>query len=240
MSNATIMSRRSALKMAAGAFIVVTGISVAAKGTAVALGEADGEGRQIGFLVRPANCINCQSCVQACREFNKIRKKDPAYRKITTYIRDDGSGDLRHRKKSEGDTLYVSTSCMHCEKPACVSVCPAGAITKGEAGIVSVNTDRCIGCKYCYQACPFSVPQYDKKGMKKCDCCLSNGVTPGETPHCAEACKFDALTFGYVEDLMALCPEARMVEAATRPSLYMAYSAPAEESAEEPAAEDSN
>ena len=107
---------------------------------------------------------------------------------------------------------------MHCADPACATVCPAGAITKGEAGIVSVNPDRCIGCKYCYQACPFSVPQYNSQSMVKCDCCLGNGVKPGETPHCAEACNFGALHFGMVSDLLEKCPDAVVVDASTAPS----------------------
>lgn len=218
-----IMNRRNALKFAVGTFIVITGTSAITREFALGAEESSAEANsQIGFLVKPANCINCQSCVQACREFNNIPKRKPARRIITVYQKDDGSGDVRHRKKDDESTLYVSTSCMHCIDAACASVCPSQAITKGEAGIVSVDANLCIGCKYCFQACPFSVPQYDKNGMDKCDCCLGNGVSPGDTPHCAEACNFDALVFGYVEDLRALCPEAQMIEAATNPALLMA------------------
>ncbi len=222
MSKTELLDRRDVVKLAAagtllaasGSYIVVVqqafGDDAEAKpaegGSAEAGAAADG---QVGFLVKPHNCINCQACVEACRKFNKIPKEEPSWRKVTKYAKEDQS-------------VFVSTSCMHCAEPACATVCPAGAITKGEAGIVSVNPDRCIGCKYCYQACPFSVPQYNSQSMVKCDCCLGNGVKPGEEPHCAEACNFGALHFGMVADLLAECPEATVVESSTQPSFYLA------------------
>lgn len=104
---------------------------------------------------------------------------------------------------ANGQKVYVSTSCMHCEDPACATVCPARAITKGEGGVVTVDHDRCIGCKYCYQACPFGVPHYTSAGMDKCDLCLEAGVALGEAPNCVQACKFRALHFGTIDDLVA-------------------------------------
>lgn len=225
MSKTTLLNRREAVKTAAaGALLAVSGSCIIVvqqafgddaqaeeepekKGDGDALVATDG---QVGFLVKPKNCLNCQACVEACRKFNKIPDGEPARRRVTKYERDGEA------------PVFVSTSCMHCADPACATVCPAGAIAKGEAGIVSVNPDRCIGCKYCYQACPFSVPQYNSQSMVKCDCCLGNGVKPGETPHCAEACNFGALHFGMVSDLLAEYPDAVVIDASTAPSLYLA------------------
>ena len=114
-------------------------------------------GMQYGFLVRMSNCVNCQQCVEACRKANGTPEDVPARRAVTPYT------------TANGQKVYVSTSCMHCEDPACATVCPARAITKGEGGVVTVDHDRCIGCKYCYQACPFGVPHYTSAGMDKCD-----------------------------------------------------------------------
>lgn len=83
-------------------------------------------------------------------------------------------------------------------------VCPAGAISKDAHGIVKVNPDECIGCKYCFQACPYEVPKYNSVSMDKCDCCQGSGVAIGEDPYCVRACKFGALQFGPLDELMEL------------------------------------
>lgn len=214
----TALDRRSAVKIAAAASLLAAGgacIFMVDAAHAEDEGRAEG-GREtgpyagrVGFLVKPHNCLNCQACVEACRKFNKTPESRPARRHITKYEKD-------------GEALFVSTSCMHCEEPACASVCPAGAIKKAEDGVVYVDKDRCIGCKYCYQACPFGVPTYSSAAMDKCDCCTLGGTRPGNAPRCAEACKFGALHFGTVDELLAQCPDAKVVEASTRPSFYLA------------------
>ena len=214
----TALDRRSAVKIAAAASLLAAG---GARIFMVDAAHAEDEGRaeggretgpyagRVGFLVKPHNCLNCQACVEACRKFNKTPESRPARRHITKYEKD-------------GEALFVSTSCMHCEEPACASVCPAGAIKKAEDGVVYVDKDRCIGCKYCYQACPFGVPTYSSAAMDKCDCCTLGGTRPGNAPRCAEACKFGALHFGTVDELLAQCPDAKVVEASTKPSFYLA------------------
>ena len=214
----TALDRRSAVKIAAAASLLAAGgacIFMVDAAHAEDEGRAEG-GREpgpyagrVGFLVKPHNCLNCQACVEACRKFNKTPESRPARRHITKYEKD-------------GEALFVSTSCMHCEEPACASVCPAGAIKKAEDGVVYVDKDRCIGCKYCYQACPFGVPTYSSAAMDKCDCCTLGGTRPGNAPRCAEACKFGALHFGTVDELLAQCPDAKVVEASTKPSFYLA------------------
>ena len=214
----TALDRRSAVKIAAAASLLAAGgacIFMVDAAHAEDEGRAEG-GREtgpyagrVGFLVKPHNCLNCQACGEACRKFNKTPESRPARRHITKYEKD-------------GEALFVSTSCMHCEEPACASVCPAGAIKKAEDGVVYVDKDRCIGCKYCYQACPFGVPTYSSAAMDKCDCCTLGGTRPGNAPRCAEACKFGALHFGTVDELLAQCPDAKVVEASTKPSFYLA------------------
>lgn len=214
----TALDRRSAVKIAAAASLLAAGgacIFMVDAAHAEDEGRAEG-GREtgpyagrVGFLVKPHNCLNCQACVEACRKFNKTPESRPARRHITKYEKD-------------GEALFVSTSCMHCEEPACASVCPAGAIKKAEDGVVYVDKDRCIGCKYCYQACPFGVPTYSSAAMDKCDCCTLGGTRPGNAPRCAEVGKFGALHFGTVDELLAQCPDAKVVEASTKPSFYLA------------------
>lgn len=216
MTDQTIVSRRALLAgmaagaatLAAGAFIVPAGQAVAAPGSVESFNARN---KQYGFLVKPENCSNCGKCVDACRKHSETPPEASSRRKITAYKKKDAEGEV-----------YVSTSCMHCVEPSCLSVCPAGAIEKKVGGIVAVNKDRCIGCKYCYQACPFGVPQYNDEAMDKCDCCLGAGVRPGEETWCAKACKFDALRFGLIDELLEACPEATVVQAPTKPSLLMA------------------
>mgnify|MGYP002553906128 CR=1 FL=1 len=190
------MSRRTLLQASAalGASALVIGGAVAPGAMACADGAATEGGpgsTQYGFLVDLTKCVNCELCVEACRRENHLSDDTPDRRRISLYV------------NAKGENVTLSTSCMHCAEPSCLQVCPAGAITKGEAGIVAVDQERCIGCKYCYQACPYEVPRYNSVAMDKCDCCLGAGVPAGGTPHCVRACKFDALRYGPLDDLLA-------------------------------------
>jgi Fe-S-cluster-containing dehydrogenase component len=103
------------------------------------------------------------------------------------------------------------TVCMHCEDPACLSVCPADAIHQGPDGLVhTAMTERCIGCTNCVLACPFGVPKYDVEIdlMMKCDLCYDR-TSHGLSPMCATVCPSGALFYGTgaeVEDLRAARP----------------------------------
>lgn len=165
---------------------------------------------QYGFSMNLSRCVNCGECVKACRYYNKLADDTPDRRRIISQV------------VNKQETVYVSSSCMHCAEPSCAQVCPARAIVKGEAGIVKVDKDRCIGCKYCFQACPFEVPHYISTGMDKCDCCTDAGVVPGETPYCVRACIFNALEWGPLEQLIECAgSRAQFVPASTGPSCVL-------------------
>ncbi|MCL2756609.1 MAG: 4Fe-4S binding protein [Coriobacteriia bacterium] len=208
MNETTHVSRRSLIKggLVAGAALVAGGSFLNNEKEAFA---APGD-KQYGFLVEASKCTNCLKCVNACRKANKTPQNLPARRKITAYKR-EGAKDV-----------YVTTSCMHCENPSCAQACPAGAITKRDDGIVVVDQDRCIGCKYCYFACPFAVPKYTSDGMDKCDCCIGAGVAAGEQPNCAKACEFGALNYGEMKELEAKFRNAKRLDAPTNPSFLLA------------------
>lgn len=214
MNNERALTRRTLLEGAAGAGIVITVLGVAAH-PKDALGQTDEgtkavEDVQYGFLMNTSNCVRCENCVTACKNFNHLPEELAHRRRVATY------------KIASDKPVYVSTACMHCAKPACVEVCPAGAISKGEGGIVTVDQSKCIGCKYCYQACPFKVPQYGPHGMDKCDFCLGNGTALGEMPYCVAACKYDALHYGTVDELIEMAGgNVQIIEAPTEPSCYL-------------------
>lgn len=189
MQSEKTLSRRGFLQgcVVVGSSLIVAG-AVVSRATAADGGSL--EDVQYGFLVNLDKCVGCQNCVAACRYFNELSDDTPDRRVVQTF------------KNGKDIDVYVSTSCMHCAYPSCEAVCPSGAIHKGEAGIVSTDKDRCIGCKYCFQACPYGVPHYNAVAMDKCDCCLDAGIAPGETPYCAQNCKFNALKYGPLDDLM--------------------------------------
>lgn len=101
-------------------------------------------------------------------------------------------------------SYYMSISCNHCEDPICVKNCPTTAMHKDEQGIVSVDHDKCVGCRYCEWSCPYSSPQYNKEigKMTKCDFCVDR-LADGRKPLCVEACPMRALHFGEYEELKA-------------------------------------
>jgi Fe-S-cluster-containing dehydrogenase component len=98
--------------------------------------------------------------------------------------------------------------CMHCNEPDCLSACPVRAYSKREDGPVIYDKDKCIGCRYCMNACPFGVPHFDyDKGLidgafiDKCTMCPQR-IDIGQEPACVATCPTDALTFGEWQDLV--------------------------------------
>ena len=95
----------------------------------------------------------------------------------------------------------VSMSCNHCEDPACVKCCPAGAYAKRAAdGIVLHDPEKCIGCRYCTWVCPYGAPQYDahEGRVRKCNLCLDEAA-----PECVAACPMRAIEVGPLEEISA-------------------------------------
>jgi formate dehydrogenase iron-sulfur subunit len=116
-------------------------------------------------------------------------------------------------------STFVKRQCMHCVDPACAAACPVAALVKTAEGPVVYHDDRCIGCRYCMVACPFSVPKFDWSArvsyIRKCTFCADR-IALGKKPSCATTCPSEALQFG---DRAALVAEAhRRIE--TSPARY--------------------
>lgn len=94
---------------------------------------------------------------------------------------------------------------MHCLQPACVTACLVGAMEKKKDGPVVCNEEKCIGCRYCMVACPFSVPKFEFQravpSIRKCTFCFDR-LMKGEMPACVESCPVEALKFGKRKDLL--------------------------------------
>lgn len=173
---------------------------------------------QVGFFVDSTRCIKCYACEVACEQWHQIA----AGTHLRRVVRERCEGTFPQVTRE-----FRSLSCMHCEKPACVDVCPVGAISKrAEDGLVVGDASRCLGCRCCSLACPFDVPRYTEpnRTMDKCDGCLSLGRKPGEEPRCVSTCPTRALHFGDLDEMRRLA-EAKggvRMEGPTLPSVYVA------------------
>jgi anaerobic dimethyl sulfoxide reductase subunit B (iron-sulfur subunit) len=159
--------------------------------------------KQLAFHMDTTACGNCKACQIACKDKNNL-PVGVLWRHVWQY----GGGSW----VSDGDQMVpnnvfnygVSVACMHCENPPCMSVCPAGAISKRADGVVLINQDACIGCRYCEWACPYGAPQYraDKGVMSKCTFC-EDLLAKGENPACVDACPMRAIEYGELSELRA-------------------------------------
>jgi len=142
-------------------------------------------------------CIGCRACVLACGEINGLPAASPdAKLSATTWTAVERRAGLNVRRQ-----------CMHCLEPACVSVCPVGALQKTSQGPVVYDESRCMGCRYCMLACPFGMPKYEWSelvpGVRKCGMCFDRAVSHGEQPACTAACPYGATQFGERDALVA-------------------------------------
>ncbi len=159
---------------------------------------------QYAFFFDSTRCTGCKTCELACKDYKNL-DQTVAYRKVYDY--EGGAWDVA----SDGTctttayVYHVSMSCNHCDNPACVKVCPTGAMHKDEkTGLVSVDESKCMGCGYCHMACPYNAPKVDRAvgHSVKCDGCADR-VAAGKDPICVGACPLRALEFGPVDEMAA-------------------------------------
>lgn len=153
------------------------------------------------FYFDASRCTGCKTCELACKDYHDL-PSTVAFRKVYEYA---GGGFTQNDDGTwTQDTWvnYISMNCNHCDDPACMKVCPTGAMHKDDLGFVSVDHDRCVGCKYCSMACPYHVPSFstDLGQMRKCDGCSSR-VANGERPICVDACPLYAIDFGTADEM---------------------------------------
>jgi formate dehydrogenase iron-sulfur subunit len=146
------------------------------------------------LLIDITKCIGCQQCAIACKTgHNQPGDPEPTL-SATAFTAVEPRGDK-----------FVRRMCLHCEEPSCASVCPVGAIMKTAQGAVRYDGSKCIGCRYCMIACPFSVPRYEWQKLApyvvKCDMCAQR-VIAGQQTLCAEACPTGATAFGGREEML--------------------------------------
>ena len=166
------------------------------------------------ILYDSSKCSACKGCQVQCKQWNMLpssTKKD-GYEFTGTYqSMSDLNGDTRllieFREKAVDNGIewaFSRRACFHCTEPACLEVCPVGAISKLENGTVKLDSTKCIGCKYCTAACPFGVPKYRPNfGVSnKCTQC-DDRVAKGLQPACVKTCPAHAIYYGPRDQMLA-------------------------------------
>ena len=144
-----------------------------------------------GMVIDLKKCIGCYACVIACKQENNV--PIGYYR---TWMKDVERGNYPHVKRG-----IISMLCNHCEDPICNRNCPVKATYQRPDGIVLVDYDRCIGCKYCMVSCPYNMrfPNPYRRTAEKCTFC-AHRVDRGLKPACVEACIGKSRMFGNLLD----------------------------------------
>jgi len=199
-NNQATVSRRDFLKLT-GVGLSGALLQPASTASASAPGKDD-----VAILFDASKCIGCRACERACTEYNNLPTEPELHSELsaTTW------NFIGQREGVDQDHWpFFNYQCMHCTNAACTIVCPTRALHKDEMGFVAFDQDKCIGCGYCTQFCPYGVPHLRDVNLltgaaraTKCTFCQAK-VSAGEGgPSCAEACPTGALTWGKRETLL--------------------------------------
>lgn len=188
------------------------------------------EGVLFGYGLDLSRCIGCRQCVYACVGENN-QSRDPQVHWIQVLQMENQKGiDVTHsnihynpEEVPQKGYFYMPVACQQCRNPQCISVCPTKATWQEEDGIVVVDYDWCIGCRYCMAACPYGARHFNwgephipddevnpitaylgnrprtKGVVEKCTFCIQR-VRNGQYPSCVEVCPTGARKFGNLLD----------------------------------------
>ena len=200
-----------------------------------------------GMAIDTKRCVGCNACTTACKMANNVPDDIFWTRALT---RGGDEVDTPAGTFPDLSMRYYTVGCQHCENPACVKACPVGATYKDpETGIVRQDYDRCIGCRMCMAACPYTgvrsfnwqepknqmgfaigdadAPKHQKHTVEKCTFCYQR-TSKGETPACMDLCPARARHWGDLDDpdseisqIIASRPyEQLLTERGTQPNVY--------------------
>jgi formate dehydrogenase iron-sulfur subunit len=161
----------------------------------------------LAILYDASKCIGCRACERACKTHNGL----PVPEEPNTEPSVTAWNLIAARNGVDPDDQpFFNYQCMHCTDAACALGCPSGALAIDDRGLVSLNQDKCIGCGYCTQFCPFGIPQLGAVNLitgearaAKCTFCQDKIEAGSGGPSCAEACPTGALTWGERGTLLA-------------------------------------
>lgn len=154
--------------------------------------EGDPE-KRYGMLIDLRQCIGCQACTVSCHIENDAPLGN--FRTVVSQfeVEKEGTGEVA--------TFMLPRLCNHCDNPPCVPVCPVQATYQRQDGIVVVDSDRCVGCAYCVNACPYDARFINEKTQTadKCNFC-AHRLEAGLLPACVESCVGGARVIGDMRD----------------------------------------
>lgn len=144
------------------------------------------------LVIDSDKCIGCHSCEVACKNENEI-----ALGELWNRVLQVGP----HGTFPDLEQYWLPVQCQQCENAPCVNVCPTGASYRNEDGVVLVDKQKCIGCKYCMLACPYGVRSWNasEKVVEKCTMCQQL-TSVGQDPACVAACCGNARFYGDLDD----------------------------------------
>lgn len=159
------------------------------------------------MLIDTSKCMACRACQVACKQWNQLPAEDTKFE--GTY---ENPLELSHNtwtkvgfKEAKVDGkikwFFSKQGCMHCGDAACISICPAGAISRTNEDSVVVDHEKCINCGYCRDNCPFQVVGWDQDIPHKCTFC-DDRVSKGQKPACASTCPTGAVVYGDRDELI--------------------------------------
>ena len=177
---------------------------------------------KLGLVIDLDTCVGCHACAVGCKQWNSggiagpLTDTDPYgkapegvwFNRVHSYEVAPTSACGPQQPSQPAMTLHFPRSCLHCETPACVPVCPTGASYKrAQDGIVLVDEDKCIGCGLCAWACPYGARELSpvEGVMKKCTLCVDriyneNLPEAEREPACVQVCPTRARHFGDLGD----------------------------------------
>jgi formate dehydrogenase beta subunit len=223
------LTRRDFLGRALTAGAGLTGLAATAASASTGPSASSGGGH-MGMLYDATKCVGCKACVASCKRVNDLPPDKGAFDSLGLWDAPmDLDGQTRNivklYKESDKKWSFVKMQCMHCAKPSCVSVCPVTAMQQDEKGTVFYDKKKCIGCRYCQVACPFSVPRFQwntaTPQIVKCDLCKFSNMRNRGLPACADTCPTHAVIYGSRAELLA--EAKRRIEAAPDRYVHQVY-----------------
>ena len=154
--------------------------------------------QKLAMVIDSAKCIDCKGCMAACKQANGVSRGvwRNWIKEATPPLIAGADGT-----KKLGRGHFQPGACMHCDEPSCIQACPTGATYRTKDGVVLIDHEYCIGCRYCVQACPYGARYFnEEKGVTdKCTWCYHR-ITKGLQPACVEVCPVGARVFGDIKD----------------------------------------